>query len=213
METTGHPPLEDARVVRTRRALESALLELAEERDFSEITASEIARRAGVNRNTLYLHYHDKDDLLVQTLEHLLEDLTESARTFVAAVTPTSPFETPPHWIDFMRMVERRRPLFRRILSDTGSSALAARLRDFHIEYFVLAWRQKQLVESPGSPSLEFRANFSANSSIGMLRWWLEQEDEIPGEVVAAWLWKYLHTLWYWDVDHVSDLKPPQSQI
>ena len=72
METTGHPPLEDARIVRTRRALESALLELAEERDFSEITASEIARRAGVNRNTLYLHYHDKDDLLVQTLEHLL---------------------------------------------------------------------------------------------------------------------------------------------
>lgn len=191
---------EDARVVRTRRALQQALLSLAEEHDFADISATQIARHAGVNRNTLYLHYRDKDDLLMQTLDDLFDDLTERSRASVETQTPLSPYEPPQHWIEFMRALEQRRTLFRRLLSESGSFALASRLRAFHVEYFQRAWDGGNLAATPGSPTPDFRANFSANSSIGMVRWWLEQETDVPADIFTAWLWKYLHTLWYWDV-------------
>lgn len=75
----------DKRVVRTEKAMRAALFKLLQERDYEKITVSALAREAGIDRKTFYLHYGSVDDLarsilrertraLVGTLVASLED-------------------------------------------------------------------------------------------------------------------------------------------
>lgn len=54
----------DPRVLRTRKLLERAFIELMNEKGFQDMTIQDIADRATVNRATFYAHYEDKFDLL-----------------------------------------------------------------------------------------------------------------------------------------------------
>lgn len=54
----------DLRVLRTLSAIETVFITLLKQKTFSEITIKEIASGAQINKNTFYLHYRDKEDLL-----------------------------------------------------------------------------------------------------------------------------------------------------
>lgn len=56
----------DLRVVKTRKAIQDAFVDLVLEEGFDRITVSELARRAMINRQTFYKHYLDKFDLAEQ---------------------------------------------------------------------------------------------------------------------------------------------------
>ena len=55
---------EDLRIKRTQRAIKDAFYSLVEEKGFEHITVKDITERAMISRNTFYLHYEDKYDLL-----------------------------------------------------------------------------------------------------------------------------------------------------
>jgi AcrR family transcriptional regulator len=63
----------DARVRRTRDALGDALIGLMQERSFDTITVQHVLDRAGVGRSTFYVHYSDKNDLLMSDAEEFFE--------------------------------------------------------------------------------------------------------------------------------------------
>ena len=48
----------------TKRALSEAFSELLKEKPFEQITVTEIARKAGLNRQTFYYHFRDLYDLI-----------------------------------------------------------------------------------------------------------------------------------------------------
>lgn len=54
----------DLRVIKTRRAIENALILLLQEKSFEKITVQNILDTALVNRSTFYQHYTDKYTLL-----------------------------------------------------------------------------------------------------------------------------------------------------
>jgi len=71
----------DRRVVKTKRAIRSALATLLLEKDLNEITVKDIAERADVNRKTFYNHYDgiyqvidEIEGEMVGSLEHSLRD-------------------------------------------------------------------------------------------------------------------------------------------
>jgi AcrR family transcriptional regulator len=67
----------DRRVRRTRRALEEALISLILEKGFESVTVEEITDRADLGRTTFYLHFKDKEDLLMQAIDSISEDFIE----------------------------------------------------------------------------------------------------------------------------------------
>ena len=72
---------EDRRAKRTRRLLKESLLELMQEKPFSQISVRDVTERADVNRTTFYLHYTDTSQLL-QSVE---EELLAEAQTLIDA--------------------------------------------------------------------------------------------------------------------------------
>ena len=68
---------EDRRIIRTRLALHQALSELVREKGYADVTVEEITTRANLGRTTFYLHYQDKEDILLEGLEEHLSALVD----------------------------------------------------------------------------------------------------------------------------------------
>lgn len=63
----------DLRVIKTRRAIEDAFVDLLLEKGFANITVQDIADRALINRKTFYGHYQDKYELAGYLVEKALQ--------------------------------------------------------------------------------------------------------------------------------------------
>ena len=66
----------DARVRRSRDALGDALIALMQEKAFDTITVQEVLDLAGVGRSTFYVHYSDKNDLLMSDADEFFEAIS-----------------------------------------------------------------------------------------------------------------------------------------
>ncbi|CAI6044233.1 TetR/AcrR family transcriptional regulator [Cohnella sp. JJ-181] len=65
----------DPRIVRTRRLLRDALVELLEEMEIEKISVNRLAERATINRVTFYLHYRDIPDMMEKMADDMIEDI------------------------------------------------------------------------------------------------------------------------------------------
>src|SRR5437016_6759787 len=63
----------DERIRRTHERLGKALVQLIQEKPIDDVTVQEVLDRASVGRSTFYLHFRDKNDLLLSELEKFLE--------------------------------------------------------------------------------------------------------------------------------------------
>ncbi|MGL4662880.1 MAG: TetR/AcrR family transcriptional regulator [Culicoidibacterales bacterium] len=65
----------DLRVIKTKKAIHDAFLLLIKTKEYEKITVQDIAKEAMINRNTFYLHYVDKFDLMEQTWKYYFDKL------------------------------------------------------------------------------------------------------------------------------------------
>lgn len=80
----------DKRVARTERAIEAAFESLLFEQAYASMTISGIARRAGIDRKTFYLHYASIDALLRSLLDELVLSVMNA---YLAAEAEEDPLE------------------------------------------------------------------------------------------------------------------------
>lgn len=62
----------DLRIQRTQKSIKQAFFELIEEEGFDHISVKDITARAMISRNTFYLHYSDKFDLLNKICDEIV---------------------------------------------------------------------------------------------------------------------------------------------
>ena len=63
------------KTARTKQNMIDVFWKLAEEKGFDKVTASALAKEAGVNRATFYSYFTDMDDLVFQAEEQILTDM------------------------------------------------------------------------------------------------------------------------------------------
>lgn len=72
----------DPRVLRTRKLIMEAFIELSMKKDFKDITIKDITTAATVNRATFYYHFIDKYDLLEKVLsESVMREVIQEVST------------------------------------------------------------------------------------------------------------------------------------
>lgn len=62
----------DLRVMRTRKLIMDAFIELSSKKEFKDITVKDITAEAMINRATFYYHFQDIYDLLEKALSEVL---------------------------------------------------------------------------------------------------------------------------------------------
>jgi len=177
----------DPRTARTQRSLQQAALELATERDLDEITVSDIAERAGVNRSSFYQHYSDKETLLADALDAMVDEVGASLEA------PIAPSVQPPDgFIGFIQHVDDHAALYRWALGSHGSAVVTARLWA-RVEALARYHLEVAGADSPfeGIP-VDIVAAGVAGSGLGAVRAWLESEPRPPVGVASVWIWRML---------------------
>lgn len=71
---------DDRRVVRTKKAIREAFLNLLRSEDYDRVTITAVAREADIDRKTFYLHYDSVDDVLDEFIRERAEQMVASLR-------------------------------------------------------------------------------------------------------------------------------------
>ena len=168
----------DERSRRTRDRLGNAFVALIHEKPIENVTVQDVLNRAKVGRSTFYLHFRDKNDLLLSQLEVFLETMS----TLLSVRKETSDRVAPV--AEMFDHIKNQEKLYR-ILADAG------RLNDFFdlAEGYFSRGIENRLKESKRLPKipqgeLAARAFALAGSLLSLLRWWLDRgAKEPPGEM------------------------------
>jgi len=176
-------PKNDRRILRTRKMLWEALIALIQDKDYSEITIQDIADRANVNRVTFYLHYRDKQDFLVQSMDVIFNDL-------ISKITPLTGenFRTdiPPEGMTLVyQYIADNAKLYRIVLGDKGLPFLVNRFRKYLTDLTIQRFQMLATEENKERISLEVVAHYVAGSIIGLITWWLENDMPISPQDFA----------------------------
>lgn len=67
----------DKRIVRSRVLINQALLDILKVKNFPDITVSEIAKRANIDRKTFYAHYNSTNDVMKVLEDKLSIEMTK----------------------------------------------------------------------------------------------------------------------------------------
>ncbi|MGZ9819310.1 TetR/AcrR family transcriptional regulator [Peribacillus simplex] len=70
----------DRRIRKSKMALKESLISLMQNKDFREISITDIVELADLNRGTFYKHYQYKEELLEEVMEDVIADLIISYR-------------------------------------------------------------------------------------------------------------------------------------
>lgn len=162
----------DARILRTRAALHKAITELATQKPVSEVTVSELAERASINRVTFYKHY-------ASTAEALADALTEELRQAFAAAPPAAEFDQFTHCIyTTLEHIDSRKHLYTLAFSDQVDGTVPIMLSRF-LNSVAETYLTKRRKKKPSVPDvdLDVAAAFLSNGATGALRIWVLEGD------------------------------------
>jgi len=175
----------DRRRERTKRQLSEALVALILERGYDNIRIEDITERANLGRATFYLHFTDKQELMLITLQRVVDELIAQIADLPSA--PLTPGATMPAQIAF-RHADANRALYRVILQSQAAGVLAGRLRE-HLAQRVRdqIMTTLSLIEGhkPALP-VDVMSNYVAASLLGLINWWLEHETAYDADQMAA---------------------------
>ncbi|MGK5693445.1 TetR/AcrR family transcriptional regulator [Streptomyces sp. URMC 128] len=179
----------DPRVRRTRALLRSAALELAAERDVESLTIADIAERATVNRATVYLHYRDRDALLLDAME---EEVGRLARAAAQCPLTRAAGRAPKELVDLFRHVEANDTLYQRMLGPSGAARFINRLRELLAHEVAVQLSGPDADAPAADPSLELRAHYLAGAFVGVFTHWVSMPDRPSAAQAAREVWALL---------------------
>lgn len=163
----------DARILRTRKRIDAAFVQLLHHRPYGDIRVSDITRKAGVGRATFYAHYSAKDELLRSQFERI-----------VAPMLIASPHDPP--FLDaspFFAHVRSAPHLYKALMGPSAGTAPGV-LRNC----FETRARRALLLDSDAKLGLQTAAvsRFVASSLLAITECWLEQGGrETPQQLQA----------------------------
>ncbi len=172
----------DPRVIRTRQLLREALVAVILEKGLDATSIQDITDRAGLRRATFYLHYRDKDELLLSMLRDILDELMQQ----MAALSPqafTPETQRAEDELTF-RHVQARADLYRAILSGQGAAEITRAIRDF-VAGRIRENCARRYPERELAMPLEVVANYLAAVKLNMVIWWLDRDMPYSPEQMA----------------------------
>jgi len=178
-------PKPDRRVQRTRQALRRALMDLIRHKGYETISVEEIAQQANVGRATFYVHYHDKEDLLLDEFSLLAQERVEALAQIPFSVwlpdgqisenNPTMPF------LMVFQHVADNCDLYRILLKNESSNRIASQIREILIESineFVQTKVKTDPIPILFEVPVDLLAAYFNGALVSSIDWWLENMQE-----------------------------------
>ena len=164
----------DLRIVKTRKAIKEAFLKLIDSKGYDRMTIQDIADEAMINRNTFYLHYVDKIDLMESLCQDSIEQLnvcihleTKGIEEMNVALFTTILMET-------FRVIESDLAFFKAMLSENGYPNFANHLKE-SLKSLMLTGLEKKQFTSKSLVALEYMIS----GLVGVICMWITDSEKL----------------------------------
>lgn len=161
---------QDRRVQRTQRLLAQALIDLTLEKGYESVTIRDIAERADIGYATFFRHYPDKDALLQEVLEVVLDRLTTLLQFQQNTADPASVGTT------LFGYVQEHREVCRVLLHSPRSLKLVEQM----IAAGTRSVMEHHTTLAGSCVPMEIAAHHLVAASINLIQWWLDQGMPYP---------------------------------
>lgn len=163
----------DARILRTRAALHTAIIDLSSEKQIIDITVSELADHAGINRVTFYKHYNTPAETLAEALNSELRGSAGAAPD--VALDRAAVMQSVYHVLDH---IEAHRELYLLAFRTHVDGTVPVMLAKHFAENFY-AYLTKRRKKKPAVPDidLDVAASYLASATTGAISVWLLEGD------------------------------------
>ncbi len=212
----------DPRARRTRNKLREAVTSLAAERAIGEITVADVARRAGVTRNTVYNHAPTPTALLCQFLGEEIDDLSnvfldkvESNSAVDVRAALHSDIEA------LLRHVAQYATIYEQafagatapVMSDLLAQHCAHGMRVYITRHPELMPEYEKLADNPEGLALaaEIHVAFVSRGAVGAISAWLRSPPPHSVEAGAVALLNSLPGWWYGRPGQARERGPSES--
>ena len=176
----------DLRVLKTRRIIKDAFVELLKEREFPDISVKMIVEKAIINRSTFYRNFKDKYDLRDIIVDDIVKDFTEHLE------------------VDFLQYHNLENEKYFEVLHNSFKNAWE--MRDLYMVFWKSRLLGRNLFEemidsgtkkvalkiqdsskvNPAKKSLAlYYARLLVNNMLVSMRWWFEQEGAVSSEQIT----------------------------
>ncbi|NCB28806.1 MAG: TetR family transcriptional regulator [Clostridia bacterium] len=168
--------VEDKRIRRTKRLLRQALAELMQEKEFKDITVTDLVERADINRGTFYVHYRDVYDLREKIENEMIEDF----RAMVEDSLPS--FDRPalrPMLKRAVDFVDENSTLVRSLLRASGAVSFEAKMM------VIVEESRMMILQGKAKQYDRYVARFIAGGAVCMIEKWLADPNPLPKAVLV----------------------------
>lgn len=173
----------DRRVQRTRKLLQEALMNLIMEDGYDAISIQDITEKANLGRATFYLHFKDKDELLLDVMEQFIDEFMTQVPQISEAQWRLDDTKALVRLFDF---AAEHYDLYRILIIGSGGITAANQLRH-SVADNIAEYIQQEIDELGAQPTIptEFIANHFAGSLLSTIYWWLDSDLPYTVEEMA----------------------------
>lgn len=168
---------EDRRVRMTKMILAESLLELMKEKPISKITASELCRKADINRNTFYAHYNYPEQVLEDIENQVFNKLKTSIENSVKNGDISSLLD------EICHEIKNNATLCTILLSSQSENNVLSRLISVAHDRTIEEWQE--LGTNIKRDELESYFTFATAGSMGVIREWMNNGLIESPEIIA----------------------------
>lgn len=176
---------EDLRVIKTKKCLYEAILNIMKEKPFENIKVSDICTKACVNRSTFYTHFEDKYMLLDSLIHNLSENLVEELSKNKNISTSKE------YYIELIKLLmnhmEDKKEIYMSIMINNRNSIAMDMVYDTVNEDITKRLEQTSSATKKAVPA-EFRAKFYLGAIIHIGFEWLKTKNRYKREDIITYL-------------------------
>lgn len=182
----------DRRIVRSKRALRSALITLMESKGFEAITVNDLCGAADLNRGTFYNHFSDKEHLLLSFEDEIMNDILRiqnemsvlSVKDVMAYCVSKKPL---PFLVSLFDYLRGQGDFLHAVLGPGGDPGFGPRLRDSFCTTLIRGVLHEKYRNDP-DPFVSYYISFYASAYLGVITHWVEtgmKEDSKTMALIA----------------------------
>ncbi|WP_273851929.1 TetR/AcrR family transcriptional regulator [Guptibacillus spartinae] len=176
----------DRRILRTKRMIRDAFIEVMSHKGFEGVTVSEITEKADINRGTFYKHFRDKYDLLEksegETLREISEIIIDAEQIHnqkdLKGYIESEPL---PHIYNLITYIANHSTYIKTMLGPKGDPSFPNKLKELIKKTILLNLGDR--LKQEGVPS-DYLIAYVTSANLGVIQHWLETGmDRTPKEI------------------------------
>lgn len=182
--TSSHEIKADRRILKTKKAIYEALVELMQKKKLNSITVTELAAQADINRKTFYTYYSTVNDVLDEGINELITSLKD----LLCAMSEDYNMFSPQTLFAFLNTIMSDADIARDLFASDNGSLLFNRLQKALQETLLKELVDKDIKMNVPAEQYPLISNFVAGGMISAYYEWITNPDGITLDEMARTL-------------------------